>query len=323
MDKVGVGLLGCGVVGTSVVRGMAGLPTANAPAVQRVAVRDIGAPRGCDLPSGVLTDDAWSVVEDPAVTVVVEVMGGLTPAADLISRAIELGKPVVTANKAVLGAFGPTLRAAAARQGTPLLFEAAVAGAVPLIRGLSGLLRADNLVKIEGVLNGTTTFVLSHIERTGAALDQALDEARRLGYAEADSTRDLNGGDAADKLAVLVQYLFGEPVQSGQVHRFGIEKLTPAEIIGDSDRCWRLIATAVRGQCARVEPVPLRRDHPFAALTGPQNGVTITGERCGAVTLIGAGAGGDATACSIVADVLAAVDWLEGRRPRPAVPATA
>jgi homoserine dehydrogenase len=290
----------------------------DAPALRGVAVRDPGRGRDCDLGAGLLTGDPWAVVEDPTVDVVVEVIGGLAPAAGLIHRAIELGKPVVTANKAVLGAFGPALRAAAATSGTPLHFEAAVAGAVPVIRGFAGLARADEIIKVEGVLNGTTTFVLSHMERTGATLEQAVAEARRLGYAEADVTRDLDGGDAADKLAVLVQCLFDEPLRTSDVQHFGIDRLGDAA--AGPDRTWRLVATAVRGRCARVEPVPLRRSHPFAALTGPECAVTITGRRSGAITLSGPGAGGDATAASVLADLLAAADWVRGAAPSmPAV----
>ena len=308
MGQVGIGLLGCGVVGSAVVRGLQQLPAPTAPLLRAVAVRQLGRPRECRLPAGVLTADPWAVVEDPTVDVVLEVMGGLTPAQGLIRRALELGKPVITANKLVLGAVGPSLRAHAAAHRTPLLFEAAVAGAVPLIRGLSGLVRADEIVKIEGVLNGTTTFVLSHMEETGATMDAALAEGRRLGYAEADATRDLDGGDAADKLALLAQYLFGKALLSDEVHRFGIDSLRHSDIVRDDGYRWRLVATAIRGRCARVEPVRLPRHHPFAALSGPQNAVTITGKRCGAVTLSGAGAGGEATACSVIADLLAAAD---------------
>lgn len=309
MSHQGVGVLGCGVVGSAVVRQLAehGGPPSR---VRAVAVRDMRKQRECPLPPGVLTDDAVAVVEDPRVDVVVEAIGGPTPARDLISRALELGKPVVTANKAVLGEFGPELRALSRREGVPLLFEAAVAGAVPIVRGLSGLARADEIVKIEGVLNGTSTFVLSQVEATGCTPEEALLEAQRLGFAEADASRDLDGTDAADKLAVLVQYLFDEPLRTADVQRIGIDVLTRDDILRTDGRRWRLVATAVKGTCARVEPVPLRAEHPLAAVTGPQNAITVTGRHAGAITLSGPGAGGDATACSIVADVLAAQDWL-------------
>lgn len=321
MAQVGLGLLGCGVVGAAVVRGLQHLPLPGAPRVRRIAVRDLGRRRDCAIEAGVLTGDPWAVVEDPRVDVVVEVMGGLEPAGPLIARALALGKPVVTANKALLGASGMARETGGSAAGPPLFFEAAVAGAVPLIRGLSGVLRADEVVKIEGVLNGTTTFVLSHAERTGATVAEALAEARRLGCAEADATRDMDGTDAADKLAVLVQYLFGEPLRTRDVHRLGIEWLTQADTVAAPGRRWRLVATAVPGRCARVEPVLLRDGHPFADLSGVQCAVTVTGARSGAITLIGAGAGGEATACSVIADVLSARDWLQDRcRPRAALP---
>lgn len=307
---VNVGLLGCGVVGSAVVRGLNQLPAAMRPSLRSVAVRDVRSARDCHVNPAVLTCDARAVVEDPSVQVIVETLGGIDPAAELIALALSESKPVVTANKAVLGAYGPVLRRWAADSGAPLLFEAAVAGAVPVIRGLSGLLRADEIVKIEGVLNGTTTFMLSYVEETGATISEALAEARRFGLCEPDWSRDLDGSDAADKLAVLAQYLFGSEVYSSDVDRAGIERLDRDDILGNGDRSWRLLATAVRDGEARVEPVALRRDHPFARLSGPQNAVTITGTRSGAVTLIGTGGGGEAAACSIIADVLSASDWL-------------
>ena len=317
LTKVGIGLLGCGVVGSGVVRALDHVPPREGLELVGVAVRDAGRRRDCLLRKGLLTTDASAVVDNPAVDIVVEAIGGVDDAAGLIGRALDQGKPVVTANKAVLGSLGPELFERAAGAGVPLRFEAAVAGAVPVIHGLSGLLRSDDMFKVSGVLNGTTTFVLSHIEDTGSTLAEALVEARRLGYAEMDATRDLDGTDAADKLAVLVQYLFAENIRTADIQRFGIDRLKPADLVGTQGRRWRLLATAVRGQCARVEPVLLPAGHPFALLSGPQSAVTVTGARAGAITLIGAGAGGEATACSIVADILSARDWL---RPRPPFP---
>ena len=311
---IGVGLLGCGVVGAAVARGLDRVVDACAPRLAAVAVRDLSKARECDLGVATVTPDAVSVVDDPGVDIVVEVLGGIEPAASLVRRALALGKPVVTANKAVLGAFGPHLHRCAADLGVPLLFEGAVAGGVPVIRGLSGLARADEFVKIEAVLNGTTTFVLSYVEQTGATFAEALAEARRLGFAEADSTRDMDGSDAADKLAVLVQYLFGQPLLESGVHRVGIDVLSRDDVLAAPDRRWRLVATAVRDRCARVEPVALRADHPFATLQGVSNAITVTGLRSGPVTFIGAGAGGDATACSVIADILFAADWVSTTR---------
>ena len=305
----GLGLLGCGVVGSAVVRGLQAMDSDLRLAA--VAVRDVGKPRACDLAGVAVGGDPLAVVEDPAVDVVVEVMGGVEPARALVERALRLGKPVVTANKALLAAHGPALRACAGA--VPLRYEAAVAGAVPVVRALSALLTADRITKIEGVLNGTTTFVLSRMESAGVTLAEAVAEAQARGYAEADPTRDLDGTDAADKLAVLVQHAFGEPLRSEQVQRLGIDWLEPRHM--DGQRRWRLVATAVRGRCARVEPVPLRAEHPFARLTGPDNAVTVYGERSGPVTLSGAGAGGDATACAVLADLADAADWLRSASP--------
>lgn len=308
MSQVRVGVLGCGAVGSAVVRGLGELGDL-APVVDRIAVRYLGEPRDVGIATASFTSDPWEIVADPSVDIVVEVMGGIVPAAGLIARALESGKPVVTANKAVLGAFGPELRACATHLRTPLLFEAAIAGAVPLVRGLAGLARADEIVRIEGVLNATTTFVLCHMERTGASIEEATAEASRFGWVEEHPARDLDGRDAADKLALLAQCLFDEPVRAGDIDRQGIEALTAGDL-GDKDHCWRLVASATPGGHAQVAPMRLRRDHPFALVTAPENAVTITGRRCGAITLRGHGAGGEATACSVIADVLSAQDWL-------------
>ena len=315
VGRVGIGLLGCGVVGSAVVRALNEVAGADSLAINGVAVRDTEKPRECRLQRGLLTREADAVVDDPATKIVVEVIGGVDEAARLIARALDQGKPVVTANKEALGALGPELRARAAFSNASLRFEAAVAGTVPVIRGMSRLLQADDVFKVEGVLNGTTTFMLSYIEETGATIEEALVEANRLGYAETDPLRDLDGTDAADKLAILVQYLFGEDVRTNDIHRCGIDRLKPSDLRRNRDGRWRLMAAAVRGQCARVEPVLFRADHPFAQLSGPQSAVTVTGARSGATTFLGAGAGGEAAACSIIADVLAARDSVWSRAP--------
>lgn len=320
METVGLGLLGCGVVGSAVVRRLAAGEGPPALLVPRIAVRHPAKERDCHPPAGVVTGDASEVVEDPRVDVVVEMIGGLQPARELVRRSLELGKPVVTANKALLGAYGPELRAQAEAADLPLLFEAAVGGAIPLLRGLAGLLDGDRVVKLEAVLNGTANFVLSHMEATGSPMVQAAAEARRLGYAEADPTRDLDGSDTADKLALLAHYVFGEARRSSDIDRLGIQWLTPADIAtaAAEGRRWRLLGTAVAG-CAKVEPVPLRAEHPLGRLTGPDNGVLVTAERAGTLMFCGPGAGGDPTASAILADVTTAAHWVRKRRPAAAV----
>lgn len=314
MGSVGIGLLGCGTVGSAVVRG---LPTQvlDGVTLASVAVRTPSKPRACDLPPGVLTDDARGLVEHPDVDVVVEVMGGLEPALAVAERALDLGKPVVTANKALLGAFGPALGVQAGATGVPLLFEAAVGAGVPILRTIAGLLDGDRIVKVEGVLNGTANFIVSVMEAESATLAEALERARVLGYAEADPSRDLDGTDTADKLAILVQYAFGKPLTTDAVLRLGIDWLTLTDIAEATarGRRWRLLATAVE-DCAKVEPVALRAEHPLARLTGPENGIVITAERAGQLFLAGPGAGGEPTASAVLSDIGTAVRWVRQHR---------
>ena len=317
---IGVGMLGCGHLGSAVVRALSSFPERSKWKLRAVAVRDVDKRRDCALPAGVLTQDAFSVVDHAAVDIVVDVSCGSEPARTVITRALKAGKPVVTSNKEVLGAHGPALRRLAAESGVPLLYEAAVAGAVPVIRGLSGLVAADEIFKIEGVLSATTTFMLSHVEETGGTFAEALAEACRWGFAEADAMRNMDGRDAADTLAVLAQHLFGEDLLSRNVRRLGIDTLNRYDVLRSRGHSWRLVATALKGECGVVEPVALPHDHPFARLQGVQTGLTITAERSGAVTFIGTGAGGDATASALIADLHLATDGL--RKQRRFVPAT-
>jgi homoserine dehydrogenase len=278
-------------------------------AVRAVAVRDVGRRRPCPLPP-VVTDDALAVVEDEAVEVVVEVMGPVAPSLAAVERALDLGKPVVTANKALLARHGPALRARAAATGIPLLFEAAVGGGVPVVRLVQALAAGDAITRIEGVLNGTVTYVLGRIEQ-GDDMAEAVAAAQAAGYAEADPSADLSGADAADKLAVLSQLAFGAPVTRADVDVFGIEWLDGADVArarADGKR-WRLVAVANRGGCCRVEPVLLAEADPLARLTGAENAVAVTTEHTGTVVVTGPGAGGAATATAVVADVAAAAEW--------------
>jgi homoserine dehydrogenase len=311
---VHVGLLGCGVVGSAVARAIErGTtdqrgPNGTSPPprfeVTQVAVRDPAKRRDCSIPRHRFVTDPVKVAGDPGIDVVVEVMGGVEPAFDAITVALGSGKPVVTANKELLGTWGSELAEHSARGGVPLLYEAAVAGTVPIVRLLSDHLASDRIERIEGVLNGTSNFVLEQME-LGLDADEALQRARDLGYAEADASRDLDGTDAADKLAILARIAFGEPVSTDDVHTLGIRSLSAPDLRDAVERGtrWRLLATAGRGGCLRVEPVPLPADHPLAALRGPESGVLVTAERAGTLLLRGAGAGGDPTAVSVMADL--------------------
>lgn len=306
-DPLRVGLLGCGTVGSEVARllrppGIPGLDLA------RAAVRDIRKPRAVTLPSGALTADALAVVKDPSIDVVVELIGGIDPALSLLRQALAEGKHVVTANKVLIASHGDVLAKIAAERSLALLFEGAVGGAVPMMRTLRTLASVDRVRSLAGVINGTTNFILSEMER-GTPHEVALARAQAAGYAEADPSDDLNGVDAACKLSLLCSAAFGVDVPPGDIARRGIQHLSTDQIrrAGSRGRRFKLIATAERRQdgsvAARVAPAALDRSHPLAQLEGEQNGLVLETECSGALSLFGRGAGGRPTAAAVLADL--------------------
>lgn len=306
----GVGLLGCGTVGSGVARRL----LASHPGLIRgIAVRDPHKPR--DVRWDDFSSDAFDVVDDPSVRVVVECIGGLGLARELILRAIARGKDVVTANKDLIATEGPWLAAFAARTGASLRYEAAVGGAIPIVRALGGSLAGEDVFEIGGVLNGTTNFVLDAME-SGAEYAEALAEAQRLGFAEQDPRSDVDGHDAAHKLAILAGLAFRRPSVSPSLARRGIGGLSRDDVRAGAERGLRLKLVAVARKDgdviqAGVTPAFVPEDHPFARPRGAENVVRVVGRGCGTLVFSGAGAGGDATASSIVADVLAALEARE------------
>jgi homoserine dehydrogenase len=303
----GVGLLGCGVVGSAVARRL----LAGRPGVLRaVAVRDPHKPR--DVAWDAWSDDPFAVVDDPAVGIVVECIGGVRLARELVLRAIARGKDVVTANKELIAADGPWLAAFAARTGATLRFEAAVGGAIPILRVLESSLADEEIVEIGGVVNGTTNFILSQLE-AGTSYDAALAEAQRRGFAEADPRNDVGGHDAAHKLAILATHAFRRPVAAAAIPRTGIESISPADVERGraAGRRVKLVALArlVDGVVeAGVTPAYVAAGHPFARPDGAENVVRLVGRGCGPLEFFGLGAGGDASAASVVGDIVAALD---------------
>ncbi len=306
----GLGLLGCGTVGSGVARR---LLRSHPGLIRGIAVRDPHKRR--EIAWHDFSSDAFDVVDDPSVRIVVECIGGLGLARELILRAIAHGKDVITANKDLIATEGPWLAAFAARTGASLRYEAAVGGAIPIVRALGGALAGEDVLEIGGVLNGTTNFILDAME-AGAAYGEALAEAQRLGFAESDPRSDVDGHDAAHKLAILAGLAFRRPSVSRSVGRRGIAGISAADVAAGAARGLRLKLLAVArrtadGVEAGVTPAYVPEDHPFARARGAENVVRVLGRGCGPLVFSGAGAGGDATASSVVADVLAALESRE------------
>jgi homoserine dehydrogenase len=262
---------------------------------------------------GVLTrsrGDFEEILE--ASDLVVELMGGLDPARDYVLRALQAGKHVVTANKQLLSQHGEELWEASRDANVTLRFEASVAGVVPVIRVLQETLAAAHIDRLHGIVNGTTNFILTEMARTGATFAEALGQAQELGYAEADSTEDVNGRDAAAKMAILARLAFGTPVHLDQVVYEGIEHITPDDLEYASrfGLSLKLIGTAERvdgGLSVRVHPVFLYGDHPLASISGPFNAVTVESPDITEITMSGPGAGGPQTASAVLGDVISAM----------------
>ncbi|GHC94093.1 homoserine dehydrogenase [Nocardiopsis terrae] len=312
-----VALLGCGVVGSEVVRlvneqseelaARIGTPIE----IGGIAVRRLDRDRGVD--PALLTTDATALVTRPDIDVVVEVIGGIEPARSLMLAAIKAGKSVVTANKALLAEDGQTLQAAARDAGVDLYYEASVAGAIPLLRPLRDSLAGDRVNRVLGIVNGTTNYVLDRMDSLGAGFSESLEEAQTLGYAEADPTADVEGFDAAAKAAILARLAFHtQRVTAADVHREGITGVSAADIA--SARAMgcvvKLLAICQRSQDGdsvgvRVHPVMLPVEHPLASVKEAYNAVFVEAESAGRLMFYGAGAGGTPTASAVLGDMVA------------------
>jgi homoserine dehydrogenase len=279
-----------------------------------VAVRRIDAPRDVEVPPGLLTTDAASLVTRGDVDVVVEVIGGIEPARTLILSALEHGASVVTANKALLADDGPTLYEAAEKADRDLYFEAAVAGAIPILRPLRESLVGDRVTRVLGIVNGTTNFILDRMDSGGTGFEEALDEAQELGYAEADPTADVEGFDAAAKAAILASLAFHSRVTAADVHREGITDVTAADIasaaaMGSVVKLLAIaeIATGSSGESGvsvRVHPAMIPRSHPLASVREAFNAVFVELEAAGQLMFYGPGAGGAPTASAVLGDLV-------------------
>jgi homoserine dehydrogenase len=323
-----VGLLGAGTVGAGVwtiLERHAASITARTGArivISRVAVRDASRPRGFDAPAGVIDTDALAVVEADDVDVVVEVMGGLEPARALIRRALELGKPVVTANKELVAAEGPELWALARSRGTDLSFEAAVAGGIPIIKPLRESLAGDRIVRVVGILNGTTNHILTRMTEDGADFADVLADAQARGFAEADPSADVDGHDAAAKTAIIATLAFDAPVRAADVFREGIRGVSAADlrVAARLGYVIKLIGVAdmVEGRVGvRVHPAMLPATHPLASVRGVFNAVYVEAEASGPLMFYGKGAGAMPTGAAVVGDLIDAARTLLHSLPVP------
>ncbi len=279
-----------------------------------IAVRSLDAKRSVDLPAELFTTDADDLVV--RADIVVELMGGIEPAKTLILRALESGADVITANKALLAAHGPELFAASDKVGAQLYYEAAVAGAIPIIRPLRDSLAGDHVNRILGIVNGTTNFILDLMDTDGQSMEQALATATELGYAEADPTADIEGFDAAQKAALLAQLAFHTAVDVESVYREGITRVTLEQVrqAREDDAVVKLLAICERvvdpdgtpGVSVRVHPTLIPVSHPLAAVHGANNAVFVEAEAAGSLMFYGAGAGGPETASAVLGDIVSA-----------------
>jgi homoserine dehydrogenase len=321
---VGIGLLGCGTVGSQVAdrlereRGAIERAAGVRYELCGVAIRDAAKERPDSLERRLFTRDALALIDDPRVDLIIELIGGTTDAATLVERALDRGRHVVTANKDVIGTQGPRLRALAATRSAALRFDAAVAGAIPLLRTLGEALAGDEVLAVAGIVNGTCGFILDAMER-GASFDEALACARELGYAEADASNDLNGTDAAHKLASIAQLAFGLAVISPRIRHRGILGVSPHDIAEARAQGMRLrlVAATARIDCgiaAEVAVALVPHEHEFARTQGAENVAHIIARDAGRLSLRGTGAGGRATASAVLGDVVAVLRAIGERR---------
>jgi len=314
---VPVALLGYGTVGSAVDRlleqsaGDIERATGHRLRVVRALVRDVAGDRPHKPAPGILTADFADIVEDDSIAVVAEVMGGIEPTGDHVLELLRRGKPVVSANKQLIAQRGAELFAAALAGGVQLRFEASVCAAIPVIKVLRESLVVSNVHRILGIVNGTTNFILTEME-SGASYEEALAEAQRLGFAEADPTEDVSGADAAAKMAILATVAFGSRVTLADVEHEGIQGITPSHVAAarEMDLAVRLIgaATLVGDRLdVRVHPALVDRHHPLASVEGAFNAVMLQGDAIREITLEGPGAGGLETASAVVADMVSVI----------------
>ncbi|MBD2202242.1 homoserine dehydrogenase [Calothrix sp. FACHB-1219] len=313
---VKLGILGLGTVGAGTVQLLQDAtgrhPLLEELEIYRVGVRSLDKPRAVELPAGIITTDLESIVNDPAVDIVVEVMGGLEPARSLILQALKNGKHVVTANKAAIARFGNEIFTTANEAGVYVMLEAAVGGGIPVIQPLKQSLSVNRIHTVTGIVNGTTNYILTRMQQEGSNFEDVLADAQRLGYAEADPTADVDGLDAGDKIAILASLAFGGRIHLQDVYCEGIRQVSKTDIAYAEKLGFviKLLAIAkLHGQdtsklSVRVHPTLLPKAHPLASINGVYNAILVEGEPIGQVMFFGPGAGAGATASAVSSDIL-------------------
>lgn len=308
MDKLRVGIIGLGTVGCGVYKTLQDIDTVE---VVKIAVKNINKPRSVEVPASMLTDNPYDIVNDPSINVVVELIGGVEPAWDYISTAIKNGKHIVTANKELLAKKGEELFNLTEEYNRVCLYEAAIAGGIPIIMPIKTILAGNKINKIQAILNGTTNYILTKMDIDGASYSEVLKEAQALGYAETDPTGDVEGFDAAYKITTLATIAFKKRVKLENVYREGITKIRKEDIAKANEFGYKikLIATAKidenNNADVRVHPMLVSKDTMLAHTDYVTNAVEISGHPIGNIVLSGPGAGEFPTASSVVGDILA------------------
>jgi len=306
-DKIKIGLLGLGTVGSGVVKV---LKKFNNIEIKKIAVRDINKNRNIEgITQDILTTDANSIINDADIKIVVEVIGGVNPALELITQAIKNGKHIVTANKELIAKHGKTIFELAKQNNVVILYEAAVAGGIPIIMPVIQSLAGNKISKVAGILNGTTNYILTKMEEEGSDFSVVLKEAQALGYAEADPTGDVQGYDAAYKIAILASIAFNRRIDINEIYKSGIDTISPEDIKNANELGYKIkliaIAQDINGAIdVRVHPMLVPKKHPIASISGVLNAVVVEGDAVGQVMFSGPGAGEFPTASSVVGDIL-------------------
>lgn len=319
-SRISIGMLGMGTVGRGVYRilneNRDGIEQKVGASIEikKILVRDITKDRGLELDQSLLTTDAGDVIDNPAIDIVVEVLGGIKPALDYSLKALKHGKSLVTANKDMIAAHGKELFEAAEDNGCDIFFEASVAGGIPIIRPLKECLAANRIRQVIGIINGTTNYMLTRMSEEGLNFGEALAQAQSLGYAEADPTADVEGYDAARKLAILASIAFNTRVPLDQVYLEGITRVTAEDIkyAAELNYVVKLLGIAKEseeGVEVRVHPALLSKNHPLATVNDVYNAIYVCGDAVGDVMFFGRGAGELPTASAVVADVMSAARY--------------